>query len=187
MALLLKNTPTNYGLVAIALHWLTALAVLFLFGLGLYMTGLDYYDPLYHKAPWVHKSIGLLCFTLVSFRLFWRIFSNSPKPLGNSKTQKAIAGVAHIVLYVLMFVGFLSGYLISSADGTAVSIFNWVEIPGVSLDIENQEDKAGIVHLYVAWGLIVLASIHALAAMKHHFINRDATLRRMLLPSNPAN
>ena len=75
---------------------------------------------------------------------------------------------------------FLSGYLISTADGRGIEVFNWFEVPGLGSFIENQEDLAGQVHEYAAYILIGLSSLHALAALKHHFMNKDNTLKKML-------
>ena len=74
----------------------------------------------------------------------------------------------------------ISGYLISTADGRAISVFGWFEVPATITSIPKQEDVAGLVHQYLAWGLVIFSGVHALAALKHHFIDRDATLNRML-------
>jgi cytochrome b561 len=74
----------------------------------------------------------------------------------------------------------LSGYLISTADGRGLEVFDWFSVPATLSGLDRQEDIAGEVHLYLAWTVIVLAALHALAALKHHFIDRDPTLMRML-------
>ena len=78
----------------------------------------------------------------------------------------------------------VSGYLISTADDRAIEVFGWFEIPATLTSIENQEDIAGEFHFYLALTLISLASAHALAAIKHHLIDKDNTLRRMMSLSN---
>ena len=70
--------------------------------------------------------------------------------------------------------------MISTADGRGIEVFNWFEVPALPALIEQQEDVAGLVHYWLATSLIVLAGVHALAALKHHFINKDKTLLRML-------
>ena len=82
-----------------------------------------------------------------------------------------------------MFLIVLSGYLISTADGRSIEVFNWFEIPAFVTPIENQEDLAGDVHFYLASTLMVLVALHGLAALKHHFLDKDATLKRMLNPN----
>jgi len=88
--------------------------------------------------------------------------------------------LGHSVLYLGLFLVMMSGYLISTADGRAISVFGLFDVPAVITSIPNQADTAGLVHEYAAWALVILAVLHALAALKHHFIDRDATLRRML-------
>ena len=83
-------------------------------------------------------------------------------------------------MYLLLFGLFISGYLISTADGRAIDIFNWISVPAFGELIENQEDVAGDIHFYLAWTVIIVAALHALAALKHHFINKDDTMKQML-------
>jgi cytochrome b561 len=78
----------------------------------------------------------------------------------------------------------LSGYLISTADGRDISVFGLVSIPASSIAIQNQEDIAGSIHNILAWSLVLLALAHGSAAIKHHFINKNDTLKRMLKVSH---
>lgn len=88
--------------------------------------------------------------------------------------------MAHGLLYVLLFVAMVSGYLISTADGSAISVFNWFDVPSVTGRVKGMEDIAGEVHYWTTWAIVVLAVVHALAAIKHHVLDKDDTLRRML-------
>jgi cytochrome b561 len=90
------------------------------------------------------------------------------------------AKIAHALLYLLLLITLISGYLISTADGRAIELFNLINIPALPFAIDNQEDLAGLIHFIVATILISLAAIHAIAALKHHFIDKDITLKRML-------
>ena len=76
-----KNTPSSYGLVAIIFHWLMALTIFGLFGLGLYMVELTYYDSWYKGSLDLHKSIGITLVAVFLFRILWRALSTQPKPL----------------------------------------------------------------------------------------------------------
>ena len=76
----LRNSPTAYGAPALLIHWLSALMAFGLFGLGLWMTELTYYDPWYRKAPELHKGIGLLLFALTGLRLAWALLNPRPAP-----------------------------------------------------------------------------------------------------------
>lgn len=177
----LRNSSSGYGLVAIGLHWLMALAIIGMYPLGLYIETLDYYDPNYRIIPHWHKSIGLLLAITLCLRLGWRIANPRPAPLPQHKPwEQRMARITHHLLYLLMACVFAAGYLISTADGRAIEVFNWFTVPALPPLLENQEDVAGELHYWLATGLVSLASLHALAALKHHFIDRDGTLRRML-------
>jgi cytochrome b561 len=177
---MLKNTDSKYGLITKIFHWLCALAIIGLFVLGFWMVDLSYYSQWYKPAPDLHKSIGVLLFLVMISRLLWRLTQPTPKPLPSHKTwEQKSAHAVHVILYILTFVVMASGYLISTADGRAIAIFNWFEIPSIGELFNNQEDIAGDIHRWIAYGLIILAILHALAAIKHHFFDRDATLKRM--------
>jgi cytochrome b561 len=173
--------PLVWSKPQIALHWLSVLIVLGLFVLGNYMVGLDYYDPLYHRAPNWHKSVGILFLFILTFRLLLRIFGSDPGPIPtHEKWERIAASIAHIGLYLMLFIICFSGYLISTANGKPVSVFAWFDVPAIIYDLESQEDVAGLVHEWTAYVMLATAAAHALAALKHHFVDRDQTLRRML-------
>ncbi|KPP99855.1 MAG: cytochrome B561 [Marinobacter sp. HL-58] len=176
-----RNTANRFGVVSISLHWLVAIAVFGLFGLGFWMVDLSYYDDWYRTGPDIHRSIGILLFAAMGLRLAWRLANPVPGPLPNHTRFEVLAAhAAHLVLYLLVFVAMISGYLISSADGSSVSVFDWFQVPSMTGQVKGLEDTAGVVHYWSTWALVVLAGLHSLAAVKHHFIDRDDTLRRML-------
>ena len=180
-----KNTTTGYGSISITIHWLSAVTVFGLFGVGLYMMSLSYYDPLYRSLPWWHKSFGLTLLALTSFRILWKVLTTSPSPLPehNQKTV-LLAKLGHWLIYGLLFAIMISGYLISTADGRGISVFDWFEIPALLTAFEGQEDLAGTAHFYLAWTLVIVAAGHGLAAIKHHIIDKDRTLIRMIKTGN---
>lgn len=176
----LFNSDDRYGLVPIALHWLMAFTIIGLYPLGLYIESLDYYDPAYRTVPMWHKSVGILLALLFVFRLLWKFFDKSPKPLPQSRLLQNAATMAHHLLLLLLAITLCSGFLISTADGSSISVFNWVDIPALPFAFEHQEDIAGEIHFIVATLLISLAAVHAAAGLKHHFVDKDRTLKRML-------
>lgn len=177
----LLNSSNRYGWVSVAIHWLVALAVFALFALGLWMTGLSYYSEWYRTAPALHKSIGVTLFALMLLRVVWRLFTPKPASLStHSAGEQLLSRLGHGALYLGIFVVMMSGYLISTAEGRGISVFELFEIPALITGLPNQADLAGAVHFYVAWALVIMASLHGLAALKHHFIDRDVTLKRML-------
>ncbi len=103
----------------------------------------------------------------------------SPKIEGKAYEVVA-AKLAHALMYVLLFTIFITGYLISTSDGRGIEVFNWFTVPSAGELFPNQSDLAGEIHFYAAWTIILLAGLHALAALKHHFIDKDNTLRKML-------
>ncbi|HKK56268.1 cytochrome b [Marinobacter sp.] len=177
----IRNSSSQYGLVAIILHWLVAVVIIGLFALGYWMVDLDYYHEWYKQAPDIHRSVGILLFATIILRLLWRLVSRAPAPLAtHSRLEVLAAHGAHLMLYLLIVTAMISGYLISTADGSAISVFGWFDVPSVTGRIKGMEDIAGEVHYWATWALVGLASIHALAALKHHLIDKDDTLRRML-------
>lgn len=183
---MIKNTDKGYGIVAIILHWLMAISLFSLFGLGLYMVELTYYDAWYKGALDLHKNIGLVLLVVLMLRIVWRLINKVPQNADKSASivEVKAAHYAHIALYILMTVLMLSGYLISTADGRAIDVFGLISVPALPFSITNQEDLAGKMHEIVAWSLILLSAGHALAALKHHFISKNNTLIRMIRVSS---
>lgn len=179
--MLIKNNQQNYGLIAIVLHWLIALVTFFLFGLGLWMVELGYYDAWYKQAFALHEGIGTLLFILLLMRIGWRWMNSTPESPSNHKQwEKTGSYWAHNFLNILLLIITVSGYLIVTSNGDALNVFNLFSITASLNGLSNQVDFVGDCHWLAAWILILLASIHALAALKHHFIDKDKTLKRML-------
>ncbi|PIR38152.1 MAG: cytochrome b [Alphaproteobacteria bacterium CG11_big_fil_rev_8_21_14_0_20_39_49] len=176
----MKNTK-NWSVVIITIHWLTVICVIGLFAVGWWMTELDYYSKWYRTAPFIHKSIGITLLIVTAFRLLYKLKTGSPAPLPSHKPiEVKLAHLMHKALYALLFAVLFSGYFISTADGRPISVFNLFEVPALPWSIDKQEDIAGDIHFFLACFLIGFASLHALAALKHHFIEKDETLKRML-------
>lgn len=167
--------------MAIVLHWLMAIAIFFLFGLGLYMVELTYYDAWYRGSLELHKSLGLVLLLVWITRVAWRWLNTSPEMTG-TKFEKKAAHVVHSVLYFLMLALMITGYLISTADGRGIEVFSLIEIPAMSISFENQEDIAGDIHWAIAWILMLMVALHSLAAIKHQWVNKDGTLMKMIRP-----
>lgn len=178
----MKNSDRHYGWLAIVFHWLSFCVLVGMFILGVWMVDLDFYSPWYHDAPHYHKSVGLLFSLFILARVIWRWCQPLPQPLIQG-WQATLAHFVHQLLYLLFFTIFISGYLISTADGRGIELFNWFAVPALEPLITNQEDLAGFWHQWFAYSLIALVGFHALAALKHHFINKNMTLVRMLKPT----
>lgn len=181
----MTRKTAHYHPLHIALHWLMALMVPALFAVGLWMTGLDYYSSWYKTAPDLHKSFGILLVMLLVCRLLTIWLYGKPQ-ISGSALQRKVAVLAHALMYVLLLAIMLSGYLISTADKRGIPVFGLFEVPGFGEFFQDQADIAGTIHFYLAWTLMALLALHVAAALKHHFVDKDNTLTRMLGRRNAA-
>ena len=174
------NFPTpRYTGPAIAAHWLIAALILVAFPLGVYMHDLPL-SPTKLKLYSYHKWIGITVLLLFVPRILWRITHRPPAPLPMPAWQHRIAEGTHHLLYLLMFLVPLSGWLMSSAKGFQVVYFGVLPIPDLIGKSEELGDLLKEVHEALNWGLFGLVGLHVAGALKHHIIDRDSTLRRML-------
>lgn len=180
------NTTQVYGIIAFAFHWLSALSFIGLFVLGWWMVDLGYYDAWYQTGPLVHQSIGILMILITLARLTYKFTTLRPKALG-SDGQKRMAHAGHSLLYTLVFLLLVTGYLISAADGEAIWIFNWFTIPSLVVLPSAQLDWVGLVHEWGSYGFIAVIVIHVGAAALHHWVHKDTTLTRMAWPFSSHN
>lgn len=176
---MLKNTDEQFGIVSTYLHWLSALMVFSLFALGFWMVDLNYYSEWYRDAPYYHKSFGLILLGLTVLRIVWKLKNHVPKELGNNSIEQKLAKLAHLGIYGLLLLIMFSGYLISTADGRGIELFNLLTVPSMGELFANQEDLAGEIHEIAAYTLMGMVFLHIVAALKHHFIDKDKTLKRI--------
>ncbi len=176
----LKNSPLAYGVVARALHWWMALIMISLILLGIYMTAQPDGDAKWQLYD-LHKSLGTLIFLLFLLRIVWRRVSPPPALPDSMKAhEKFAAHAGHILLYCAMAALPITGYLDSAFGGFHISVFGWFDIP---LLFEKNEALFKLVvkaHQWTGYALALLVLAHAAAALKHHLINRDGVLLRML-------
>ena len=170
----------QYTATAKSLHWLMAVMLFGLLALGLYMTDLPLSPEKLKLYSW-HKWAGVTVFLLLLFRLLWRL-KNPPPPLPESmpKALQLVAHAGHFGLYALMFAIPLSGWLMSSAKGFQTVYFGVLPIPDL---IEKNKELGHLlaeVHETLSWLFIILLVGHIAAALKHHFIDKDDILIRML-------
>lgn len=178
----LKNTQQSYGWLSITIHWVMAVVLTGMFFVGNYMVDLDYYDTLYHTLPHWHKSVGILIAGVFVFRVAWNFSQNRPGPANaaTSRLSHTAAVLAHLALYGLIATLIISGYLISTAKGADIEVFDWFGVPALLGDDAQRGEFAGELHQIFGLVFIGLAAVHALAALYHHFILKDNTLKRML-------
>jgi cytochrome b561 len=176
----IRNTQLRYGSIAILLHWLMAMLIFTMLGLGLYMTSLTFSLEKLKLYGW-HKQLGILILMLVTLRIIWRLANINPGlPLEMPQWQKLAARGAHLAFYGFMVVMPITGWFISSAAGLPVSFFGLFVLPSLIPPDENLRALLSEIHKWLAYALIATICAHVAAALQHHFINKDDTLRKML-------
>jgi cytochrome b561 len=170
--------PVRWNRFAQLLHWLIALLIVGLGILGLWMVGLAPADK-FRVYPW-HKSFGITVLVLVGLRLVWRLATTHPPEMPGPAWQRWSASAVHFALYVLMFAMPLSGWLYNSAANFPLRWFGLVGVPALWGPDPVVKHWALRVHEYGFWTLAALIGLHVVAAFKHHYVDRDETLRRML-------
>jgi cytochrome b561 len=173
--------PTGYSVVARLLHWATALVILGLTGLGWWMVDLSYYDAWYNRGLDLHKSFGIIAYVLAVAFIIRKLIGQAPAPATPLTTFERIgAKAAHGMLFILMLLMPVSGYLISTSSGDGVDVFGIVTVPALIKTGDQARDLAIDLHYWLAYVGLGIIAVHTLAAIKHHVINKDRTLMRML-------
>jgi len=178
-----RQNISRYSGLAIAFHWLLALMICISFGVGLYMTSLTFSPQQLKLYNW-HKWAGITILALSAARLLWRLTHRAPVLPSNMPVwQRMASHVSHGALYILFFAVPLTGWAYSSAAGFPIVWLGLVPLPDL---VEKNRDLAELLkpyHWIVAYSLAVVVVIHIAAALKHHFIDRDTILLRMIPPS----
>ncbi len=173
------NTRDSYGLIARILHWL-----IFLLVAGMLIGGFSMsYLPSNGFKSFVislHKSTGFLILVLMLARLVWRLNNPQPRFLGDSLVLNYAAHVLHVVLYILLFMQPLVGILMSQSYGYPVSVFGLFELPPIIWESQLLAHFFNQVHTVIGVLLAITIAIHAAAALKHHYIDRNRILIRMI-------
>ncbi|MBS0518031.1 MAG: cytochrome b [Proteobacteria bacterium] len=169
----------RYRPAARLLHWITALAVLGLIGLGLWMTGLPIGLPKLQAYAW-HKWIGLTVLALTVARLLWR-WRSPPPPLPPAVTpwERQLAPWGHRALLGLLLALPLSGWLMSSAGGVAIWWFGLMRVPDFVPRDMGLFTTLRTLHHWLAWLLIAVLALHIAAVVRHDVMRRDGIFRRM--------
>src|SRR5262245_29506858 len=179
----LTNTDRQYGIAAIALHWLIAVLITTLVVMGIYMAGLPDVGFSTTKIILVliHKEIGVVVLGLVAVRLAWREWNVLPRLVETlPEWQKVTASFVHLSFYALMLALPITGWLMSSAAGIPVSVLNLFTLPDDPPHDEFLFARLRLLHDFLGYAMAMLICLHAGAALGHHFLLRDETLRKML-------
>lgn len=171
---------TRYTRTAIALHWLMALLLIGLFSVGLYMSDLPLSPQKLKIYSW-HKWAGVTAFLLALVRIAWLLGHRPPAmPAGMPDWQKLVAKGIHHLFYLLMIAIPLSGWLMSSAKGFQTVYFGVLPLPDLLDKNKELGEVLELVHTSLNFTLAGLVVMHIGAALKHHLLDRDEVLARML-------
>lgn len=184
----IRNTTERWGWVSIAIHWLTVVLVLGLVVVGLVMQELPTSRTKFEVFA-LHKSVGLTVLGLTLLRMGWRLVAGTPDPVpGTPRWQAWAAQAAHAALYVVLLAMALTGWLYHSASGIPVKLtwFGLFQVPLLSGTDEGIAEFAETAHGWLWVVLLAIVVVHAAAALKHHYLDRDQTLARMLPGLKPA-
>jgi cytochrome b561/polyisoprenoid-binding protein YceI len=176
----LRNTPERWGSLSQFLHWLIVVLIALQAALGL--TGILLPLGLEKLAVFArHKSIGITILGLAALRLLWRWLNPTPPlPSNLAPFERFLARLTHAALYVLLFAMPLTGWMMSSARGFPVSWFNLFQLPDLVPKSEPLYNAMVTTHAALAITLAAVVALHIAGALKHHFVLKDDTLRRML-------
>ena len=187
-----RNTSKQWGWPAKALHWIMAILIIGLALVGTFMANFTDNMLLQFELTQIHKSFGFVAFSLAALRMIWRWINPSPvAPVYHSKLEMVAAYITHYGLYVLMFVMPLSGWLMASAsvlndaDAYPMQVKNMVfglfELPDpIAPSDEKLETIFHMIHAYSSYLLATLLVLHIAGALKHHIVNKDTILKRMV-------
>ena len=170
----------RYSGVAIGLHWLMLLALASAFAMGLYIQELPF-SPNKLRLISYHKWAGVTIFMVLLFRVYWRLSHPPPAlPAEMPRWQQHAAAATHLALYALMFLIPVTGWLMSSAKGFQTVWFGVLPLPDLLEKNTETGDLLKQIHMLLNFVLVGTVFAHAGAALKHHFINHDDVLTRML-------
>lgn len=179
------NSPTRWGRIARVLHWSVALLVVTMLGLG-WAAELTEDRAASFALIRNHFQLGMLVFALMVMRVAWRVSTRVPARVpGEPAWREAIATAVHAVLYVLLLVMPISGYIIWVHMQADMTLFGMLRVPVLfTPDADDERLRAGAwyVHYYGQWSVIALVVLHVAAALWHDLVRRDATLARMARP-----
>ncbi len=177
------NTEDRYGVIAILFHWSMALLVIGLAALGLYMVTLPDagFDTTKISLILYHKELGMLVLVLLIPRLAWRLTQVLPRLVAHLPDwQKIAARFVHLSFYALMFAMPMTGWLMSSAAGIPVSLLGLYTLPDLVGHNDHLFQQLIDIHKWLGYALVFCILIHVGAALWHHFMFKDDTLRKML-------
>jgi len=178
-----RDTRNAYGFITRYLHWATAAAIAVMLAIGWSADAL----PKSFKGPAMgfHISLGVAVLALGLARLGWRV-SNRERPARPAGPTGPLARAAQWTLIALLVIMPLSGWMLVSASGHVPGFFGLFHLPPLVPTGDALRHLGKEVHETLPWVLVAVLALHVLGALKHHYLNGDDTLRRMLHAGRPA-
>lgn len=175
-----RNTESTYGALAKFLHW--TIVILIIAQYVIIEAAEDLPDgPGKFEIVTRHKSLGMLILGLALARIAWKVVNKGqPAPVTMPRLQMVAAAAGHGLLYLLILAQPISGWMMSSAANYPVTFFGLFQFPAIVAPNEGMHETYEEVHEFLFNAILVVAVVHVLAALYHHFIQKDDTLRRML-------
>jgi len=173
------GSPALYTRTAVGLHWLIAALIVVALTMGWVMTDMAI-TPLRLKMFNWHKWVGITVLWLAALRIVWRMTHRAPAMLPMPAWQRIAAHSLHGLLYLLMLAQPLTGWIYSNASGYPIVYLRLIPLPNLVAKDKLLAERVQELHGTLGVVLAVLIGLHALAALKHHLVDRDDTLRRML-------
>lgn len=175
-----RNTRESYGLVSKLLHWLIAVPVLSLIPVGWYMGGLSEESTLYWRLLELHETLGIGVFTLILAKIGWFVISPNPVPPSTLLAwERNAARLTHVALVCVLAFTPVLGFLFVSSDGEPVELYGLIAIPPIGHWSKETREILFDLHACAAYACAILAAVHILAALKHQFMDRRSSLRRI--------
>lgn len=175
----LRNTTLEFGSLAKALHWLVAIGIFVLIYLGIEQSGMER-GPEKTEVRFIHGSIALAVFVLMTIRMIWRFMNEQPAhPDGMPGWQRLTATVVHWGLYAAVFLQLIAGGMVVSTGGRPLPFFGLFSVPLPVAENRDSHEFWEEIHEF-AWKIIaVLLVAHVLGAIYNHFVSKNDVVRRM--------
>ena len=180
MAASSTQVSNRYGLIAQLLHWAVVVGILLQY---VWVWRIDNTDSIREQFSLVttHKSIGMTVLALVLLRMAWRAFNKPPPyPPGMARWEINAANLMHALLYLLILLMPLTGWMYTSAAGYGAEFWGLIDIPDFVLTGERLENFMHVAHETIGWAIPIVVAVHVLAALRHHFALKDDVLKRMV-------
>lgn len=175
----MADTRERFSPFTVTLHWVIGITIICLLAVGLYMTDLP-------ESAWrsdlygYHKLAGTTVFLIAALRILWRWQNGMPEPIADTpRWQHALAVGMHHCLLIATLAMPLSGAALSYGKGHSVPVLGLFEIGPPVQKIPWLGDAGSFIHYWAGWVLIGIITLHVLGALKHHYVNKDGTLKRM--------